>query len=100
MPNTPTRMARVGLTTASAILYTVPAATTALVTEIIINNTTAGDITPTVSLGGLALITGTAVPGNGMITIGLKQVLSATETITGLATAAGLNIFISGVQVT
>lgn len=100
MANTATRMARVALTTTSATLYTVPAATTALVTEIIINNTTAADITPTISLGGLQFLTGTPVPGNGMITIGLKQVLSATETITGLASAAGLNIFISGVQVT
>lgn len=100
MANTATRMARGALTTVSATLYTVPAATTALVTEIIINNTTAGDITPTLALGGVDFLTGTPVPGNGMITIGLKQVLSAAETITGLASAAGLNVFISGVQVT
>lgn len=100
MANTATRMARGALTTTSANLYTVPAATTALVTEIIINNTTAGDITPTVRLAGVDFITGTPVPGNGMITIGLKQVLSAGEIISAFATAAGLNIFISGVQVT
>ena len=100
MPNTPTRYARVALTTTSATLYTVPAATTAIITEIIINNTTAVDVSPIISLAGVSLLQGETVPANGMLALGMKQILSATETITGVASAAGLNIFISGVNLT
>jgi hypothetical protein len=32
--------------------------------------------------------------------MGLKQVISATEVIAGLASATGCNVFISGVNVT
>lgn len=100
MPNTPARYARTALTVSSATLFTVPASTTVIVTEIVINNTTAIDITPTINFGGVAFISNTAVPPMGMLTFGIKQVLSATDTITGLASAAGLNIFISGVTIT
>lgn len=100
MANTPARYARAALTTTSATLYTVPAATTAIVTEIIINNTTAVDITPTISFAGVSILSGSPVPANGILVVGMKQIMSAAETITGLATAAGLNIFISGVNVT
>lgn len=100
MPNTPTRFARAALTTTSATLYTVPAATTSIVTEIIINNTTAADVVPTISLAGVALVSNSPVPANGILVLGMKQILSAAETITGSASAAGLNVFISGVNVT
>lgn len=99
MPNTATRYARTAVGTASTTLTTIPAGT-ALVTEIILSNTTAADITVTLSLAGVALMTNVAVPGNGNIVMGLKQVMSATETITAIASAAGVNAFVSGVQVT
>ena len=100
MPNTATRYARAALTTTSATLYTVPAGATALVTEIILSNTTAIDITATITLSGVALFTAAPVPANGILTLGLKQVVSTTEIIAGFASAAGLNVFISGVNVT
>jgi len=100
MPNTATRYARAALTTTSATLYTVPAATTALVTEIVLSNTTAIDINVTITFAGVALLTAAPVPANGILTLGLKQVVSTTEVIAGVASAAGLNVFISGVNVT
>lgn len=100
MPNTPARMARAALTTTSATLFTVPATTTSIVTEIIITNTTALDIPATVTIAGVSLVAATVVPGNGMLTMGLKQVMSTGEIIAGFAGQAGLNIFISGVNVT
>lgn len=92
-------MAKTGLTTASVVLYTVPTATTGIVTEIILANTTAADIAASINLAGTALLTNAVVPANGVLSMGMKQVLLTTETITGLAVSAGVNAFISGVQV-
>jgi len=100
MPNTPARLARAALTTVSGTLYTVPAATKTLVTAIAISNTTTGDILATLNLGGVAYLSGAIILGRGITTIENPQVLTTGETITGLASIAGLNIFISGVEVT
>ena len=59
--------------TSSATLYTTPSATTTVVTNIAIANTTAY--------------------------IDLKQVLDATDTIKGLASATTVDFHISGVEI-
>lgn len=100
MANTPVRMARGALGTASAVLFTVPASTTSIVTEIIINNTTNNDVVATVNLAGTSVISTSPIPAQGGLVLGMKQVMSAGETITALAATTGLNIFISGVNVT
>jgi hypothetical protein len=81
-------------------LYTVPAATTAIVTEIVLTNTTNVDLTATITFGGTIFLNEVAIPADGVFQMGLKQVLSATETIVGTASATGVNVFISGVNVT
>lgn len=100
MANTATRYAKAALTTGSVTLYTVPAATTSIVTEIVLTNTTATDRTVTLTFGGTAILSAIPVPANGIASFGMKQVLLTTEIIAGLADAAGVNIFISGVNVT
>lgn len=86
-------------TTTSTTLYTVPSATTTVVTSIVIANTgnTAG--TFTLGLGGTNLGTSIAVGGNDSTVIDLKQVLTATQTITGGASATTINFHISGVEI-
>ena len=86
-------------TTTSTTLYTVPAATTAVVTNIAATNTSASDATFTLSLGGSELQSATTVPANTTAYIDLKQVLDATDTIQGGASVVDVNFHISGVEI-
>ena len=83
----------------SATLYTVPSATTAVVSNIIVTNTAATAGTFTLNLNGAALFTTVAIPANSTAFFDLKQVLSTTQTITGLASATSINFQISGVEI-
>lgn len=85
--------------TTSTTLYTVPASTTAVVTNIAAVNTTGADITFTLSLGGIAIQNATIVPANATAYIDMKQVLIESEAIQGGASASGLNFHISGVEI-
>jgi hypothetical protein len=91
MPTTTKALARGAFATGSTTLYTVPSATTAVVTNIVITNT-AGS-------AGTSLATTVSVAANSITTIDLKQVLSATQTITGQASATTINYHISGVEI-
>lgn len=86
-------------TTVGTVLYTVPSATTTVVTNIVITNTASSAGTYTLGLAGTNLATTTAISANNSIVIDLKQVLSATNTITGGASATTINFHISGVEI-
>ena len=86
-------------TTLTTTLYTVPAATTAVVTEIAVANTTGTAGTFTITLDGVAIAPAVAISGNDTTVIPLKQVLGATKVITGGASAATINFHISGVEI-
>lgn len=86
-------------TNTATVLYTVPASTTTIVTNIAVNNTAASAATFTLGLAGTALHTTTAIAANTTVYIDCKQVLSATNTITGGASATTVSFHISGVEV-
>ena len=86
-------------TTTSTVLYTVPSATTAVVTSIVVTNTAESAGTFTLSLGDVNLATTVTVGAFDSTVIDLKQVLNATETITGGASATTINFHISGVEI-
>lgn len=86
-------------TTTSTVLYTVPSATTAVVTSIVVTNTAGSAGTFTLALGGTNLATTITVGANDSTVIDLKQVLTATQTITGGASATTINFHISGVEI-
>jgi hypothetical protein len=86
-------------TTVGTTLYTVPSSTTAVVTSIIVTNTSATTGTFTMALGGTNLATQIAVGGNDSTVIDLKQTLTAAQTITGGASATTINFHISGVEI-
>lgn len=86
-------------TTTTTTLYTVPSATTTVVTSIIVTNTTAAAATFTLALGGTNLATAVAVGGNDSTVIDIKQPLTATQTITGGASATTVNFHIAGVEI-
>lgn len=87
-------------TTTTTTLYTVPSATTAVVTNIAVTNTGASDYTFTISLAGTALHTTTSIPANSTTYVDCKQVLVATNTIQGGASNTAVNFHISGVEIT
>jgi hypothetical protein len=99
MPTTTKALARAAFATSSATLYTVPAATTAVISNIVIANTTGSAGTFTLALNGVSMATAVAVAANSITTIDLKQVLAATQTITGLASATTITYHISGVEI-
>lgn len=86
-------------TSTGTTLYTVPSATTTVVTNIIITNTAASQGTFTLGLGGTNLATAVIVGGNDSTVLDMKQVLTATQTITGGASATTINFHIAGVEI-
>ena len=86
-------------TTTSTTLYTVPSSTTAVVTSIVVTNTSSSSASFTMGLGGTNLATTVTVGALDSTVIDLKQVLTATQTITGGASATSINFHISGVEI-
>jgi hypothetical protein len=85
--------------TSSATLYTVPSATTTVVTDIVITNTAASSGTYELLLNDVVLAKTVTVGANDSTIIQLKQPLTATQTIKGLASATTINFHISGVEI-
>jgi hypothetical protein len=99
MPNTPTAFARGAFATSSQTLYTVPASTTAIITSIAISNTSSSAQTFTLVVDGVALFDGTAIAAKSTVVMDMKQVVTTTKVITGLASAVTVTHHISGVAV-
>jgi len=92
-------MARGAAALTNTTLYTVPAATTSVVTNVVVTNTAASAATFTLTLNGVDLFKTAAIAANSTAFIDLKQVLSATQLISGLASAITVNFHISGVEI-
>jgi hypothetical protein len=85
--------------TSSTTLYTTPSATTTVVTDIVITNTASGSGTYELLLNDVVLAKTVTVGANDSTIIQLKQPLTATQTIKGLASAVTINFHISGVEI-
>jgi hypothetical protein len=104
MANTPKALFRgAATTTTTTVLYTVPASTITVVSNIIITNTAATAATFTLGMGtagaNTALHTTTTIPANSTIYLDIKQPLIATNTITGGASAVTVSFHIAGVEI-
>lgn len=99
MPATIKALYRGAAATSSATLYTVPAATTTTITNIVITNTNAAAQTATIALDGVVLVPSVSVPAGSFATFDVKQAISATKLVTGFASATSVNFHISGVEV-
>ena len=86
-------------TTLTTTLYTVPASTTAIVTNIIVTNTGSSAYTFDLALDGVKIQAGTTIAANSSIYIDCKQVLTTTKIIAGGASNTAVNFHISGVEV-
>jgi hypothetical protein len=85
--------------TSSTTLYTVPSATTTVITNIAVANTAGSAGTFTLLLDDVDLHTTTAIAANTTVYIDLKQVLAAAKTIKGFASATTIDFHISGVEI-
>jgi hypothetical protein len=92
-------LARTAAATSSTTLYTVPASTTTVVTNIAICNNAASAATFTILLDDIELHKDAAIAANTTAYIDLKQVLATTKTIKGLASAVTVDFHISGVEI-
>ena len=99
MANTFKALSRGAAATSSATLYTVPASTTTLVSNILIVNTASAAGTYSLLFDDVSIATTVAVPANDTVVLDIKQVLTAAKTIKGFASAITINFHISGLEI-
>lgn len=100
MANTPVAMFRgAATTTLTTQLYAAPSNTKAVVTNIVIANNASTSATATISMDGTVVVPTITVPANTIVPLDIKQVLAATKTITGGASATTVTFHISGMEI-
>jgi hypothetical protein len=92
-------LARTAAATSSTTLYTVPSATTAVVTNIVICNPTGSAVTASMTLNAIDLLGSVSIAANSSAFFDLKQVLDATQIIAGSASSTSVDFHISGVEI-
>jgi len=85
--------------TSSTTLYTVPASTTTVVTNILVVNTAGVSATYDLLLDDVSIANDVLIGANDTVSIDFKQTLATTKTIKGLASATTVNFHISGVEI-
>jgi len=85
--------------TSSTTLYTVPSSTTTVITNIGVTNTSSSTQSYTLSFNGVIFADTVSITAKDTVVIDLKQIVVATNTITGLASATSVNFHISGVEI-
>ena len=99
MATTSKALFRGAASTSSTTLYTTPSATTTIVTNILVTNTSDADKTFTILLDDVSAATLVTVGAYDTTVIDLKQALATTKTIKGSASATTVNFHISGVEI-
>lgn len=100
MPVTSKVLARTAAsTTVGTVLYTAPSTVTTVVTNIVICNPNTSSATASILLNDIDLLGSVSVSANSTAFFDLKQVLPATQTIKGSASATTIDFHISGVEI-
>jgi hypothetical protein len=92
-------LARTAAATSSTTLYTVPSATTTVVTNIVICNPTGSAVTASMTINAIDLLGSVSIPANSSVFFDLKQVIPATQVIAGSASSTSVDFHISGVEI-
>lgn len=89
--------------TSNTTLYTAPnTSTTAVVTNIAIANATTSQVTATINLDTVVIMSAVVIPPNTTTFVDLKQVIPSNnpaKTISGSASSTSVNFHISGVEI-
>ena len=99
MATTTKALARGAFATSSTTLYTVPASTTTVVSNIVVTNSAATAATFTITLDAVDLFKTVTIAANSTAMFDLKQVMATTKIIAGLASAITVSFHISGVEI-
>ena len=99
MATTTKVLARTAAATSSTTLYTVPSATTTVVTNIVICNPTASAVTASMTINAIDLLGSVSIAANSTAFFDLKQVIPATQVIAGSASSTSVDFHISGVEI-
>jgi hypothetical protein len=86
-------------TNPATTLYTVPSLTTTVVTDIVVSNTSTTAGYYTISIDDVVLVPALQIAGNSVISLGLKQVITAGDTVTGNANSTDIKFHISGMEI-
>jgi hypothetical protein len=92
-------LARTAAATTSTTLYTVPSATTTVVSNIVICNPTASAVTASLTINAIDLLGSVSIAANSSAFFDLKQVIPATQVIAGSASSTSVDFHISGVEI-
>jgi len=92
-------LARTAAATTSTTLYTVPSATTTVVTNIVICNPTGSAVTASMTINAIDLLGSVSIAANSTAFFDLKQVIPATQVIAGSASSTSVDFHISGVEI-
>jgi len=88
-------LSRTAAATTNTTLYTTTAGSTAVVTNILATNTSSSAGTFTINFNSVAAFSAVPVGGNQTVTIDLKQVVPATQIVSGSASTTAINFHIS-----
>jgi len=99
MATTTKVLARTAAATTSTTLYTVPSATTTVVSNIVICNPTASAVTASMTINAIDLLGSVSIAANSTAFFDLKQVIPATQVIAGSASSTSVDFHISGVEI-
>ena len=95
----PTLFYRGAAATSSATLYTVPAATTAVLTDIVVSNTSSSQQYVTMTVDGINILPTVPISANTVITIQPKTVVPTGDIVAGFATSTDVKFHVSGVEI-
>lgn len=99
MAVTPKIISRAAAATSTATLYTTPSATTTIVTQITVVNTSGSSATFSILLDDVDLFNTVSIAANTTTTYSTKQTLTATKTVKGSASVTDVNFHIAGVEI-
>jgi len=92
-------LARTAAATTSTTLYTTPAGSTAVVTNIVICNPTTAAVTASMTINSIDLLGSVSIAANSVFSFDLKQVIPATEVLAGSASTTAVDFHVSGVEI-
>lgn len=80
-------------------LYTTPASTTTVITNIVVTNAGSNDTTFSIWLNGIEFSYYAPIAANATVMFDIKQVLPTGETMQGLAANSDVKMHVSGVEI-
>jgi hypothetical protein len=92
-------LARTTAATTSTTLYTTPAGSTAVVTNIVICNPTTAAVTASMTINSIDLLGSVSIAANSVFGFDLKQVIPATQVLAGSASTTAVDFHVSGVEI-